>query len=218
MKEKNNNIESVASWISYHNVNNNKDLELFKRLFYNMDKEMKKLHMNNYYIKDFNINNILVSGDYIKYTAISLLDSDKSYFINRNIYYLACFELAIYSECLNYINPDNKEYLKENFNDFAVFIPNDFLAYYKGIFVNGSSVYLSDYMNIKSKREMKDSTSFGNNSNISTNGKNMSYNKSTLAGRLLTDDNKAAFIQVFLFPVIIILLAILIPLMIILSR
>ena len=59
-----------------------------------------------------------------------------------------------------------------------------------------------------------------NDSNSSNVGKGTSLTKSTLAGKLMSDnDNKsAAFVRIFLFPFILLFLSILIPLMIIISR
>lgn len=213
-----NDIYTLKEWLALHNIKSSEGVEKLKSIFSNMDREMKELHSNNYYIKSFNVNNILISGDYIKYTDIGILDSDyRRDYINKNIYYLACLQLGIYSDCLEYINPENKKYLKEEFDSFSIFLPDDIMLYYKGVFVNELNIYLDDFLRAKIRREM------GNNSSLLDDGNNrrqgMHYSKSTMVGRIMSDDsNIAAFITIWLFPIIILLLSIIIPLMIILSR
>ncbi len=212
-----NDIYTLKEWLTFHNIKSNEGISELKNIFSNMDREMKKLHSSNYYIKSFNVNNILISGDYIKYIDVGILDNDyRRDYINKNIYYLACLQLGIYSDCLEYINPENKNYLKEEFDSFSIFLPEDVMLYYKGIFVNELNIYLDDFLRAKLKREI------GNNSYLvddgSSRSQGMHYSKSTMVGRIMNDDNStAAFIAILLFPVIILLLAIIIPLMIILS-
>ena len=98
-----------------------------------------------------------------------------------------------------------------------MFIPEDVVPYYKGIFQRDANVYLSDYVKAKVERDRIRDVSMLNQDGSSNNKNISTYSKSTLAGRLFADDNKAAFIQLVLFPVIILLLAILIPIMIILG-
>lgn len=217
------NICTLGEWLSEHNVNKDKEIPDFKKLFYNLDMGMKNLHEKGEYVTSFNINDILISGDFVKYNKTSdLYYEDSDYFIHKNIFYLSCLAIGVYNDCLNYINPENVEGVKENFSDFATFIPEDVLSYYKGIVERDASVYLSDYVNARVDREINTNKSLLESAdqplgNSNANKKSSSYSKSTLIGKLYTDDNNGAFIKFILFPVIIILLAILIPIMVILG-
>lgn len=209
---------TLKEWLFSHNIKSQEGVRELKNIFINMDREMKNLHSNDYYIKSFNVNNILISGDYINYIDVGILDGDyRRDYINKNIYYLACLQLGIYSDCLEYINPENKTYLKEEFDSFSIFLPEDIMLYYKGVFVNELNIYLDDFLRAKLKRELGNNSSLLDEGNSRSQG--MHYSKSTMVGRIMSDDsNIAAFITVWLFPVIILLLSIIIPLMIILSR
>ena len=213
-----NDFYTLREWLAFHNIRSSEGLDELKNIFCNMDRELKRMHSNNYYVKSFNIESIFISGEFVKYNDIGMFDNDyRRDYINKNIYYLACLQLGIYSDCLEYINPENKSYLKESFDSFAIFLPEDVSLYYKGVFVNELNIYLDDFLKAKLKREI------GNNNSLldEGSGKNqgMRYSKSTAVGRIMSDDNNiAAFITIWLFPVIILLLAIIIPLMIILSQ
>ena len=114
------------------------------------------------------------------------------------------------------INPNSKAFLKENFNEFAFFIPDDNKPYYRGIIERESKVYLSDYMDAKIKRDIeKESENLGEGINNSRQ-----LNKSTMAGRLLNDESNssiAGYALIYAFAGIIFLLALLIPLLIIIA-
>lgn len=220
MKKNDASICTLREWLLEHNVNKDKDKDIpeFKNLIYHLDFTMKNLHHAGEFITSFNIDDILVSGQFVKYTRTSkLYYEDRDYLIHKNIIYLSCFALGVYNDCLNYINPDNLSGIKENFSAFSMFIPEDVVPYYKGIFQRDANVYLSDYVKAKVERDRIRDVSMLNQDGSSNNKNISTYSKSTLAGRLFADDNKAAFIQLVLFPVIILLLAILIPIMIILG-
>ena len=125
---------------------------------------------------------------------------------------MSCLALGTYNSCLDYINPENKSVLKEVYPDFSSFIPDEVKPYYKGIFERDAGVYLCDYVDARRQKDINDLDS-------TINANSRSYNKSTLAGRLYDSDNNiAAFAAVYVFPAIIFLMAIVIPLLIIISK
>lgn len=222
MNKKEENGCSLKVWLSEHNVNKGKDIGSFKKLFYNLDFEMKSLHRMGEYVYSFNIDDILVYDDSVKYKKTSRLYSDdRQYIINKNIFYLSCLAIGIYNDCLDFINPENLIGVRELFSSFVDFIPEDVLPYYKGIIERESSVYLCDYVRAKVDREIEANKNLLESDSsplINGSSKNVqNYTKSTLAGRIFADDNTSAFIKLILFPVIIFLLAILIPIMAILK-
>lgn len=218
---KKDNYITLKKWLNSHNSNHDSEIAEFQKLFYNMDLNMKNIHERGYYITDFNINNILISDNKVKFNGVKkLFYEDQEYFIRKNIFYMSCLAIGVYNDCLNYINPENSKSLKDNFQYFTNFIPADVVPYYKGIVERDARVYLSDYVKAKVAQERKKEQSLldisGQNSS-SSKSSNMVKSKSTLVGRLYSDDNTAAFVQIVLFPVIIILLSILIPIFIIIN-
>ncbi len=208
-------VLNLNEWLIRHNVNKESEEQNFKKLFYNMDLKMKKLHRKGYYIDSFKGEDILIQGNNVEFNSLKkMYQEDSDYIIRKNIYFSAVTAISIYCSCM--INPNSKAFLKENFNEFAFFIPDDNKPYYRGIIERESKVYLSDYMDAKIKRDIeKESENLGEGINNSRQ-----LNKSTMAGRLLNDESNssiAGYALIYAFAGIIFLLAILIPLLIIIA-
>lgn len=211
---------TLKEWLSRHNINKDHDIADFKNLFNRMDLSMKRLHQSGKYITSFHVDDIFIFDQGIYYAKTSKLYlDDRDYMIHRNIIYLSCLAVGVYGDCLGYIHPDYMSNIRANFSSFSMFIPEDVVPYYKGIIERDSNVYLSDYIKARVERDIDRDRNLLGQGETASNHKGIStYSKSTFAGRMLTDDsNKAAFIQLILFPVIIFLMAILIPIMIILG-
>ena len=166
---------------SYHNNDE------YTRLFYVMDSTMKYLHDNGYYIINFNPKNIIVglndgTCNLVNFNSIDVIDDDRANKVNNNIYNLAFLEVGLLSETLNYLRPD---FLKQNFSQFKIFIPENLVNYYQMILVNGSHHYLSEYLEIKNKQEITKLTKSLEEDGGSSRGR--SYVKST--GHYGNDDN-----------------------------
>ncbi len=166
---------------SYHNNDE------YTRLFYVMDSTMKYLHDNGYYIINFNPKNIIVglndgTCNLVNFNSIDVIDDDRTNKVNNNIYNLAFLEVGLLSETLNYLRPD---FLKQNFSQFKIFIPDALVNYYQMILVNGGHHYLSEYLEIKNKQEITKLTKSLEEDGGSSRGR--SYVKST--GHYGNDDN-----------------------------
>lgn len=208
-------VLTLNEWLIHHNVNKDSEQQNFLKLFYNMDSKMKKLHRKGYYIDSFSGNDILIQGNNVEFNSIKkLYQDDSEYIIRKNIYYSAITAVGIYCSCI--LSPNNKIFLRENFNEFAFFIPDDVKPYYRGIIERDAKVYLSDFMDTKIKQQIeKESENLGEGY---ANGRQL--NKSTMVGKLLNDDNNnavAGYGFIYIFSAIIFLLAILIPLLLIIS-
>ena len=208
------NAITLNEWLSKHSVNNKDDIGDYLNLFYDMDRSMKDLHNSNFYVDNFNINTIYVNDRDVYYTYVKKMDNDdKDYLISKNIYYLSCLALGVYNDCLSYIRPTNKEGLKENYSTFSSSVPKDVQSYYYGIFVDDANkVYLSDFIDTKREREGMGRESSAEKANV----KKLStpYGKMYMSD----DDNKiAAFALTYIFPAIIFLLALIIPIIIFLK-
>lgn len=135
---------------SYH------DNDEYTHLFYVIDSTMKYIHGKGYYVINFNPKNIVVgvtnnNEDYVNFKSIDVMDDDIANKINNNIYNLAFLEIGLLSETLDYLRPD---FLKQNFSQFKIFIPENLVNYYQMIVVNGGHTYLCDYLEIKNKQEI----------------------------------------------------------------
>lgn len=210
-KDENDNIFSLNDYLSLNNSD-----DKYRKLFFSMDFSMKRLHENGYFVKDFSLSSILVYSDgnnmSINYNFVGRGCSDD--LKRQNILYLSCLAIGVYSSCLKYMNPKKLDFLVDNFDEFAQFIPNEDVPYYKGIILRGASVYYSDFVRAKKEQELKNlqSVSDGYSSNLN-NG--IKLTKSTEVGRMNASDdkNQSAFITVLLFPIIIFMLGIMISFM-----
>ena len=143
--------ETLDEYIkSYHNNDE------YTRLFYVMDTTMKYIHGKGYYVINFNPKNIVVgvtddNRDFVNFKSLDVMDDDITNKINNNIYNLAFLEIGILSETLEHLKP---EFLKENYTQFKIFIPENLVNYYQMIVVNGGHTYLCDYIEIKNKQEI----------------------------------------------------------------
>ena len=203
---------------TYHNNDE------YTRLFYVMDSTMKYLHDNGYYIINFNPKNIIVGlndgiCNLVNFNSIDVIDDDRTNKVNNNIYNLAFLEVGLLSETLNYLRPD---FLKQNFSQFKIFIPENLVNYYQMILVNGGHTYLCDYLEIKNKQEItKLNKALEEEGGV---GKGRSYVKSTghygndddniVPMKLPNEDNKdniAAFVTNYALAFVIIASSLLIP-------
>ena len=198
----------------------------FEGLFYQMDLMMKQVHNKGYYITNFNPKNIILSSfsDKNFFITFSYLDSLSDNYkdeINVNVYNMAFLEVGLLSETLNYLQP---AFLKQNFSQFTIFLPESLVNYYRMILVNGGHSYLSDYLQVKNNQEIaKLQQSIDSEGG---NNKGRSYVKSTghygnnenndsrevMAFALKDDNNIAAFVTNYVLAFIVLASSLLIPL------
>ena len=200
---------------SYHNNDE------FSRLFYVMDYTMKNIHNKGYYITNFNPKNIVVgvtnkNQDYVIFNSLDVMDNDITNKINNNIYNLAFLQVGLLSGTLDYLRPD---FLKENFSQFKIFIPENLVNYYQRVLVNRGYFYLTDYLNTKNSQEINKLSK----SLEEDGGRGRSYVKSTghyddddkiIPMKLPNEDNKdniAAFVTNYALAFVIIASSLLIP-------
>lgn len=202
---------------TYHNNDE------YTRLFYVMDSTMKYIHGKGYYVINFNPKNIVVgvtnnNEDYVNFKSIDVMDDDITNKINNNIYNLAFLEIGILSETLEHLKP---EFLKENYTQFKIFIPENLVNYYQMIVVNGGHTYLCDYIEIKNKQEItklnKALEEEGGRgiSKVYSTGRYGNEEEKIVPMRLPNEDNKdniAAFVTNYALAFVVIASSILIPL------
>lgn len=201
---------------SYHNNDE------YTRLFYVMDSTMKYIHGKGYYVINFNPKNIVVgvtnnNEDYVNFKSIDVMDDDITNKINNNIYNLAFLEIGLLSEMLDNLRP---EFLKENYSQFKIFIPENLVNYYQMIVVNGGHTYLCDYIEIKNKQEITklnkalEEEGGRGRSKVYSTGRYGNEEEKNVPMRLPNEDNKdniAAFVTNYALAFVVIASSLLIP-------
>lgn len=160
-------------------IKTNPSDQILREVFINMDLAMKYIHSKGYCIKSFDPKDIKIlndSLDQIKYNELLKMPNDyndQKELIKEDIYSSAYLQIGIYTKCLNYMKP---RFLSDNFDNFATFLPESDVPYYRGVVQRGASVYLSEYVVEKKRRDLQ-SLEQGVNSSGNTNEKGKSLVK-----------------------------------------
>ena len=147
---------SLDEWISFHSTD-----EEMRSVFLNMDRALKYIHEHDYCIEVFHPRYIDVlnnSDNYIQFKRLVELSSDsiiKRKMIQEDIFHSSLIQIAYYLKMsdLNQLNPD---FLRENFDEIAQFIPSEDVPYYRGVIQRGASVYFCEYALEKRNRDLAD--------------------------------------------------------------
>ncbi|HIS38674.1 MAG TPA: hypothetical protein IAB45_04090 [Candidatus Onthousia faecavium] len=213
----------LQDWYQYHHSDDD-----CTKLFMAMDYSMHNIHNNGYYIRSFNTRAIEVveknNGDkIINYNYLAELEDNIATNINNNIYAAATLQLALYMG----VEPENlnSDYIKSNFSQFEIFIPNNLVNYYRRILVNGAHLYLNDYLKAKNEqeiqkleKELQDDVAKKNSSNGSGRGnslvKRTGKYSDEVKDNFKEDNSIAAFATNYLLAFVIISVSLLIPLLV----
>ena len=175
---------------SYH------DVKEYQETFYAMDKTLKYIHENNYQVYSFNPETITLFKDddnktaSVVYQNVTGLGDKPLDEVHQNMFNLALLEVAIYTSTYPYLKQD---FLKENFKEISMLLPNEDIAYYRRNLLEKNYFYYSDYCNARNKNEIEKI----NKSLESDGGKGRKMVKSTPYGAMYQDlgedNNKSAF-------------------------
>lgn len=145
---------SLSDWIIDHHSEDD-----LREVFINMDKALKYIHEHGYCIEIFYPTYIQVLNnrpDCIQFQKLMKLPEDystKSGMIKEDIFNSSLLQIGIYTNSLKYLKPD---FLRENFDSFAQFIPSGDVPYYRGVVQRGASVYFSEFAAEKASRDLAD--------------------------------------------------------------
>ena len=209
----NNSTESItlAEWVKNHHSE-----EEMRSTFLNMDRALKYIHEHGYCIDVFyptEINVLNNDDNYIQFKK--LVELSKDYDIAKemkkeDIFRSSFIQIGMYTNSLNHLNP---EFLKENFDAFSQFIPQDDIPYYRGVVQRGASVYYCEYALEKRKRDLEDlekqlgdigeddKKSLENTSEAEITNKKVN----DLIYRQINGMNEAAFLNIVLVPIVILI-------------
>lgn len=208
------------------------DTDDLQSLFVNMDVAMKYIHDQGYYISSFALNRIELlnhSLHQVKFDDLASLPLEvpaQKEMVRNNIFLSSVLQIGIYANCLQYFDTSAMAYLKENFEQFATFIPEEDVPYYKGIIERGASVYYSAYVGERKKRELmnleKELSSTGNQPSkqlvkssptiynaadlIPDNEKENRIIYASISRRANSSMREAAFARALIYPILILIL------------
>ena len=219
----NNEVESVtlSEWIESHHSEDE-----MRSVFLNMDRALKYIHDHGYCIDVFYPTEINVLNDDDKYIQFKkLVELSKDYEMAKemkreDIYRSSVIQVGIYTNSLNYLNP---EFLKENFDSFAEFLPQDDVPYYRGVIQRGASVYYNDFTEERTKRDYEElEKQLGEDGAKITEIpkiKNMNNKKELdYIYRQINGIGDAAFLNIAIIPIILLVLVALIMCMVLISH
>lgn len=151
------NIETITLQEWLDNFHTQEDLQT---LFVNMDIAMKYVHHQGYYINSFALDKIEILNHSLRQVKFDSLEDlpgnfqeDKA-LIRNNIFYSAVLQIGVYANCLPYFNGEAINFLKHNLDNFSIFLPQEDLSYFKGVIERDASVYYSDYVGERKKRDL----------------------------------------------------------------
>ncbi len=145
---------NLLEWIKFH-----RSEEQMRELFLNMDIALNYIHDHDYCIEVFYPTKIQVLNnrpDYIQFDNLMELPKNdpvrKKNMIKEDIFNSALIQIGLYTKTLKYLTP---EFLRNNFDDLARFIPEGDIPYYRGVVQRGASVYFNEYAVEKMNRDLE---------------------------------------------------------------
>ncbi len=196
--------------------------EEYQNLFLVMDMTMHYIHNKGYGIltkrgrdgyPELDTSRVYVlKGETPRVSFFDIDAVDPSYqtqLVHDNIYSNAYTAIKAYS---NFHEELNHKFLKNNFKEFELFLPEEDVPYYRGIIERDASVYYAEYVQKRLEKQIEKEGGA-----LQGNAKGNVFSKSTEIGRAIAseysqlDNNIAAFVHLYIFPAIIIFLSMMIP-------
>lgn len=149
-------VMTLSEWLQKYHLQ-----EDLQNLFVNMDIAMKYIHDQGFYIESFALDSIKLLNDSVRLIRFEKLApfpndiSQQKELVHNNIFLSAVLQIGVYANCIQYFNTETMQFLKENFNQFSIFLPQDDVPYYKGVIERGASVYYSAFVGERKKRELQ---------------------------------------------------------------
>ncbi len=214
---------TLNEWLQGYHTN-----EQLQDLFVNMDIAMKYIHNQGYYISSFALDRVTLLNHSIRQIKFQNLEplpydiSQKKNVVRDNIFMSSVLQIGLYAKCLQHFTMNTIPSLKENFREFSIFLPPEDVPYYSGIIEKGASVYYSEYVGERKKRDLqnleKEVSSNGGESRgkslVKTNGNytaedflphNEEANEIIYASLA---KKEAAFVRALIYPILVFILGI----------
>lgn len=197
-------------------------IEEYQSLFLVMDMTIHYIHDKGYGVlnkrgkggyPELDTNRITIIPG--KTPRVSFLDIDsvergyQKQLVCENIYSNAYTAVKTYS---NFQAELNHTFLKENFQEFESFLPEEDIPYYRGIIQKDASVYYAEYVQKRIEKQIEKEGGA-----LEGVARGSAFSKSTEVGKQIVseysqlDNNMAAFVHMYIFPAIIVSLSLVIP-------
>ena len=143
---------TLFDWVKEHYSDEEK-----REVFLNMDIALKYIHDHGYCIEQFYPSKIEILNnqpDHVQFDNIIELSnniSEKSEMIKEDIFNSSLIQIGIYTNTLKHLTPN---FLRENFDEIARFLPEGDVPYYRGVVQRGASVYFSEFALEKMNRDL----------------------------------------------------------------
>lgn len=197
---------SLRSWIGSF-----RSEDEMQEIFLNMDRALKYIHEHGYCVKTFDparieiLNNSLNCIRFSELMEMPMDSFERKKIIKEDIYNSSFIQIGLYTRCLSYLKRD---FLKSNFDGFATFLPADDVPYYRGVVERGASVYLSEYVTERTKRDLanleKELGNEGVNVSLPVNPDDINDKiNDVIYKNINTKRNDAAFATYLIFPTLV---------------
>ena len=188
------NKETLRQYLTY-----NKETIEIEQIFSNLSQQMKYLHQNGFYVSELNSDTILLEQNknssqsnqsifmFSKIAKSKDIESD----VKHNIIDLSKLAVGAFISIENgfcdYTQVDNN-YIKRYFDEMAEYVPHS--EYFRAVILDSDTkMYYVDYIN-QEKSGGKDNS--------------VQKIKASNYGKMYTYDEEAAFVQIVLYPVLIV--------------
>ena len=145
---------TLDQWIQDHHTE-----EEMGEVFLYMDVALKYIHDHGYCIEVFHPSRIeILDNDPKKVQFVNLMEMPadfnmQSQYIKDDIFNSSFIQIGYYTNTLNYLKPD---FLIDNFDEIARFVPEGFVPYYRGVVQRGNAIYLSEFSAAKAVRDLEE--------------------------------------------------------------
>ncbi len=149
---------NLFEWTGQDGIKFTRTEDELREVFLNEDKAMRYLHENGFFVESFDPRDIdLVDGskNCIRFNKFSRIQNsyEKDSITNSDIFISACLQIGLYTHTLASLND---QYLKDNYDEFAQYLPSGDVPYYRGVIQRNAGVYLCDFAVEKRNRDYRD--------------------------------------------------------------
>lgn len=217
MKNNNSNVTTLETWFKDSHTEKEK-----RELFLYLDFAMRYVHERGYCVYSFNPSQIEILNNSVKQvkfnTLLKMPADDIKYqtkLKDEDIFNSAVLQVLLYSKFPLVTNPD---FLKEHFDEFTTFLPESDFRYYRGVIQDNASIYFTEFEFERVKREEEQiekeldvNNSKSSSGNVEKKQKElkMMFSNDKINNSIyksINGNKEAAFINVLVYPVVILVL------------
>ena len=151
------NYVNTTSLMNWWFESNHSDSEK-RQLFLYLDFAMRYVHDRGYCIKTLDPREIEILNDSINQVKFNVLlpmpENRQKELMNEDIFNSSPLQIGLYySLSKDTLFKMNADFVKENFDQFVPFLPENDVPYYRGVIERNASVYFTEFELERIKRE-----------------------------------------------------------------